>query len=356
MKRLMSLWVAGPGLTLLLILCRCGPPLPVEPGSEGDGDRGTSEASSESSSESPGVGSQSGATTAGQPDASGSTADDTTGVDAGDPEDVGPKKSGKLKLHLADAPISDELGSMNVHVTGVEFRADDGSLISRSVSDSVDLTQYQGGDRYELFSGTVPVDTYDQVRVLLDSKTPADLVFKDGATRSVFVPAFAASQTGDLDTGGFKALYGERTFTVREDKARDLTLHVDLWKSLRPIETLPAGWEVFDPDAEYWLKAEHPLHPLNSTGRITGVQVPADAAVACVYGPSDSLPLNVTDDCTGASGRALIGGNGTFSVPFVPPNDYSLHLVTVLGAAVEVPGAIGVRAGQDTIIDLSDAL
>jgi hypothetical protein len=86
--------------------------------------------------------------------------------------------TGTLTLRLADAP-GEEIASATIWVSGVSVLGDQGSYVISSDTASYDLLDFQGGVTALLGSAEIPVGTYNQLRLIVDS---ARVVLKDPIT------------------------------------------------------------------------------------------------------------------------------------------------------------------------------
>ncbi len=243
----------------------------------------------------------------------------STGVTAG--------STGQLTVRLTDATMADvqtaTVWISKVYVIGGTDSGGARFTIS-STPQSFDLLSLQGGVTAELGTNTIPVGSYTQLRLIVDSakltlKPP--LTFSDGSTsKSVKVPS--GMQTGikvNFDSA-VKVVPGQTILVVDFDASRNFVF--------TGPPTAPMG-VLFTPVLHATVQ--------NVAGSIAGTVTPASAKAkvyAIFTSNHDTVTTALADTTTGA-----------YKLWFLPPGMYT---VTAVGTSLNASKSINLRAGQDT--------
>lgn len=290
-------------------------------------------------------------------------------VDVGNPTGTGPVK-GTFNLYVADAAIADIASHVFVRAVGLEVvEKTTGNIVTLAFTPKdIDLLQYRDGLKYNLFSGTVPIGSYQEVRIVLDMQDPATIA--SDQIEPLLVPGYLAATRGEMVQNDRRILFGNLEFTVGTTTVTDVTMHVDLRKSIRPIsDGLPLDWLIFGPDADYWLENSHPTFLSATVGSLRGLGIETLLAKAvCAY-PSNVAnpnfpsilgipvlppPKNGASECRDASGSSAINANNLgFYIGYLQPGNYVLRLYITDALYIDVPGLYNVTAGVERILDLT---
>ncbi len=129
---------------------------------------------------------------------------------------------GTLTLRLADAP-GEEVESAVIWTSGVSVVGEDGIQLISTDTATYDLLALQGGVTAALGSAEIPVGTYNQLRLMVDSarvtlKSP--ITFTSGSPTAVLkVPS--GSQSGlKVNLAGVEVVPGETVLLVDFDVSR----------------------------------------------------------------------------------------------------------------------------------------
>ena len=129
---------------------------------------------------------------------------------------------GTLTLRLADAP-GEEVESAVIWTSGVSVVGEDGIQVLSTDTATYDLLSLQGGVTAALGSAEIPVGTYNQLRLVVDSarvtlKSP--VTFTDGSpTASLKVPS--GSESGlKVNLDSVEVIPGETVLLVDFDVSR----------------------------------------------------------------------------------------------------------------------------------------
>lgn len=129
---------------------------------------------------------------------------------------------GTLTLRLADAP-GEEVESAVIWVSGVSIVGDNGSHIISSDTASYDLLALQHGVTAYLGSAEIPVGTYSQLRLIVDSarvtlKSP--VTFTSGSSSSLMKVPSGSTSGLKVNLDGVEVVPGETVLLVDFDVSR----------------------------------------------------------------------------------------------------------------------------------------
>ncbi len=129
---------------------------------------------------------------------------------------------GTLTLRLADAP-GEEVESAMIWVSGVSVVGDAGSYVISSDTASYDLLNLQGGVTAYLGSAEIPVGSYNQLRVVVDSarvtlKDP--LTFTSGSNSELMKVPSGSTSGLKVNLGNVQVVPGETVLLVDFDVSR----------------------------------------------------------------------------------------------------------------------------------------
>ncbi|MDP2483997.1 MAG: DUF4382 domain-containing protein [Candidatus Palauibacterales bacterium] len=129
---------------------------------------------------------------------------------------------GTLTLRLADAP-GEEVESAMIWVSGVSVIGDDGSFVISSDTASYDLLDLQHGVTAYLGSAEIPVGSYNQLRLIVDSarvtlKSP--ITFTSGSNSSLMKVPSGSTSGLKVNLGNVRVVPGETVLLVDFDVSR----------------------------------------------------------------------------------------------------------------------------------------
>ena len=190
------------------------------------------------------------------------------GIEVGNPHGgktgTGTATAGAFSLSLADAPI-DDVKHVFLNIVSFGVVNAKGSLVGVLLAHSgkIDALELQNGKSLSLADGqSLEAGDYSAIVINLDKTNPILVVEADGTERSAAL--------SDQST----AIYVEQAFTVTKAEALDLTLHLDLRRSLQRIAGNAHGFD-FNPLAS--------VLPRGSESSITGTFANPKATLVCAY-------------------------------------------------------------------------
>lgn len=142
--------------------------------------------------------------------------------DAGTP----PAGMGTLTVRLADAP-GEEIESARIWISGVSIVGENGHEVISTDTASYDLLALQGGVTAALGSAEIPIGTYNQLRLLVDSARvtlKAPVTFASGSSSaSLKVPSGSTSGL-KVNLGNVEIVPGETVLVADFDVSRSFVL------------------------------------------------------------------------------------------------------------------------------------
>jgi hypothetical protein len=210
------------------------------------------------------------------------------------------RETGTLSVRLADAP-GEEVESAVIWVSGVSVVGTDGGVhVISGDTASYDLLAFQGGVTASLGSAEIPVGTYSQLRLIVDSAQvtlKAPVTFTSGSpTASLKVPS--GSQSGlKVNLGNVQVTPGETVLLADFDVSRSFV-----------FQGPPGG-----PKSAIFKPVIHAT-VMDVAGSISGVVLPASskAGLYAIQGP-DTIATASADSLSGA-----------YSIRFLPPGTYKV--------------------------------
>lgn len=207
---------------------------------------------------------------------------------------------GTLTVRLTDAP-GEEIESAVIWVSGVSIIGSDESVHVINTDDaSYDLLDFQGGASALLGSAEIPVGTYNQLRLIVDSAQvtlKAPVTFTDGSsTASLKVPS--GSESGlKINLDNVEIIPGETVLLVDFDVSRSFV-----------FQGPPGG-----PKSAIFKPVIHAT-VMDVAGSISGTVTPA-SALAGLYAiqGADTIATAAADPATGA-----------YTIHFLPPGEYTV--------------------------------
>jgi len=207
---------------------------------------------------------------------------------------------GTLTVRLADAP-GEEVESAWIWIRGVSILGEDGgSFVISSDTASFDLLTLQHGVTAALGSAEIPVGTYHQMRLLVDSARvtlKAPITFTSGSpTASLKVPSGSSSGL-KVNLGNVEVVPGETVLLVDFDVSRSFV-----------FQGPPGG-----PRSASFKPVIHAT-VMDVAGSISGTVAPASskAGLYAIQG-SDTIATASADSLTGA-----------YSLRYLAPGEYEV--------------------------------
>ncbi len=133
------------------------------------------------------------------------------------------QEMGTMTVRLADAP-GEEVESAVIWVSGVSVVSSDGSIhVISTDTASYDLLALQGGVTAALGSAEIPVGTYNQLRLLVDSARvtlKAPITFTSGSSSAVLKVPSGSTSGLKVNLGGVSIVPGETVLLADFDVSR----------------------------------------------------------------------------------------------------------------------------------------
>jgi hypothetical protein len=193
---------------------------------------------------------------------------------------------GTLTVRLADAP-GEEVERAVIWVSGVSVVGDSSTYVISSDTASYDLLALQGGVTAALGSMDIPVGTYDQLRLMVDSarvtlKSP--ILFTNGTSSSVLKVPSGSTSGLKVNLGGVRVVPGETVLLVDFDVSRSFV-----------FQGPPGG-----PRSAIFMPVIHAT-VMDVAGSIAGTVLPAasKAGLYAIQG-TDTIATASADSLTGA--------------------------------------------------------
>lgn len=199
-------------------------------------------------------------------------------VVAGNPtssKGVSPNNNGKLNIVIFDAPV-DDAKSVTIKVIGVVIRKfpklfnkfreicktnsntdsspkipelecqEDLSPIAHTFEKpiSIDLLKLQQGyGKSLLLDWEIPSGNYKELGILLDPGTPPKITFNNGTEENLFLSRDykRVGETENFTPEKTEEINILSEFSISQNSKTDILVHVDLRKSIRPLDGLEAG-------------------------------------------------------------------------------------------------------------------
>lgn len=238
--------------------------------------------------------------------------------------------TGMLSVRLTDAPI-DNVQSAQVWISKVYLIGGADTVSSRiaisSTPQQFELLSLQNGVTAALGSAVIPVGTYSQMRLIVDSAKvtlKAPLTFADGsASKTLVVPSGMQTGVKVNFQSAVQVTPGETILVADFDVSRSFVL--------TGVRTAPNG-ALFKPVLHATVQ--------NVAASIGGVVTPAasKASLAAVATSGDTVATALADTLTGA-----------YKLRFLAPGTYTVSVLgTATGSTLVGSKSVAVRAAQDT--------
>ena len=223
-----------------------------------------------------------------------------------------PNNMGTLKISLTDAPA--DLDEVNISFSEISAHLNNEWITVRGVDTTVNLLELSNGRSVVIGSADVPVGTYTQIRIKIDTAW----VVVDGVGQELTVPSGA--RTG-LKLGP--------PFTVNEGSTVELMLDFDANRSI--VTTGPP-----QNPRSYKLKPRIRLIATAISGSISGsVSNPEHLPVAFAIAGNDTVTSTLVDK-----------DGGEFMLAFLPEGSFVVSIADTLALAYEASD-VAVTAGND---------
>lgn len=210
-----------------------------------------------------------------------------------------PVEMGTLTLRLADAP-GEEVESAMIWVSGVSVVGEDGPHVISTDTASYDLLALQGGVTAALGSAEIPVGTYNQLRMIVDSARvtlKAPVTFTSGSSTSVLKVPSGSTSGLKVNLNNVSVVPGETVLLVDFDVSRSFV-----------FQGPPGG-----PKSASFKPVIHAT-VMDVAGSIAGTVLPVEAR-AGVYAIQglDTIATAAADTLTGA-----------YVIRFLAPGSYAV--------------------------------
>lgn len=255
--------------------------------------------------------------------------------------DFGPRGNGGLTLEVTDAPFAHGVVSeARLWVDEIQIRGPGGFRTLHAGSTiEFDLAGLRNGVTQELVSSSLPVGSYDQVRLVISD---AYLRLIDGDEFSTAQDTLHLTSTAN---SGLK-LNITPPLAVQDGVARTLLLDFDLTKTFKAVpgnDPLDANWYQLLPvvkvsNLSQTGELRGAVREDDGTGQLVGL---GDATVYVLAPGEDDLALAVQTTASEADGNYVLLG--------VDPGTYDI--VAQFGAREERSDGRVVVAGSVTIVD-----
>jgi hypothetical protein len=228
---------------------------------------------------------------------------------------------GILTVRLADAP-GEEVESAVIWISGVSVVGDNGHFVISGEAASFDLLALQHGVTAYLGSAEIPVGTYDQLRLLVDSARvtlKAPVTFTSGSSSaSLKVPSGSTSGL-KVNLGNVAVTPGETVLLVDFDVSRSFV-----------FQGPPGG-----PKSASFKPVIHAT-VMDVAGSISGTVTPVSSMAGL-------FAIQGLDTIATASADLL---TGAYSILFLPPGTYSVR-ASAVGFQDGVVNGVLVENSQD---------
>jgi len=211
---------------------------------------------------------------------------------------------GTLTLRLADAP-GEEVESATIWVSGVSVVGDNGSHVISSDTASFQLIDLQNGVTAYLGSADIPVGTYNQLRLIVDSARvtlKAPVTFTSGSNSSLMKVPSGSTSGLKVNLSNVTVIPGETVLLVDFDVSRSFV-----------FQGPPGG-----PKSASFKPVIHAT-VMDVAGSISGTVQPADskAGLYAILG-ADTVATAAADSLT-----------GLYTLRFLPPGMYRVSASAV---------------------------
>ncbi len=270
---------------------------------------------------------------------------------------------GTAQVFITDAPVDDaNVTAAVITVTSVEIKGENGWNTLESFNDplTINLLDYQNGDRFSLGETSISAGSYSELRLQLDAVAEGAttqnpgcyLEYADGSRVPLFVPS--GSETG------YKAM-GD--FVINAEGQTNVTIDFDVRKSI--VKAGNSGNTMLKPTIRFVSDSNAgSIEGDLNEGSNEEQQLIAYAYHANTY--TDTEVNKANDESPrfpNAVSSTRVNAQGKFVLPYLHSGDYDVIVVshnTVSGeynAVLETESNITVKAGQaislDMIVDLS---
>lgn len=240
-------------------------------------------------------------------------------------------RNGTLTVRLTDAPV-DHVQSAVVWISSVYVIGGGDTTGARftitSTPAQYDLLSLQGGVTSALGSAAIPVGSYTQMRLVVDSARitlKAPLTFPGGlASKTLTVPSGQQTGVKVNFAGPVSIVPGETILVADFDVSRSF------------VFTGPAG----SPTGALFKPVLHATVQ-NVAASIAGTVTPADSRaqlLAISTTSADTVSTTLADSVT-----------GVYKLRFIPPGSYTVTAKgTAVGSTLDASKSITLRAAQDT--------
>lgn len=237
--------------------------------------------------------------------------------------------TGQLTVQLTDAPVG-SIQSAVVFISRIYLIGGSDSTGSQITISSTpaqyDVLNFQGAVTAALGSATVPVGTYTQMRLKVDSARitlVSPLTFSTGgSTKTLVIPSGQQTGVKVVFGGPVTVVPGETILVVDFDVSRNFVL--------TGPASAPTG-AIFKPVLHATVR--------NVAASVAGTVTPASAkaTLAAVTAANDTVATAIADTLT-----------GTYKLWFLPPGTYTVTATGTAPSTLALSKVITVRAAQDT--------
>lgn len=249
-----------------------------------------------------------------------------------DPDDINNNpvvpSAGRARLEITDAPIDDP-NVKGVFVTVVDVKIDGESWEGFDGKTTFDLLAYQNGQTKLLGEGELKADTYSEIVLVLDTEEDSG-----GNSPGCYVKD-AQGNKQKLGAGSEFILRAKGSFETLNDETTEAVIDVDLRKSIVYETDSDSTFQfVTDPELQSALR----LMDKDKTGSISGDCTDgvsgSDKVIVFVYEKGDfdvneRYPQGASQiQFKNAVSSAVVGDDGTFSLPYLESGTYELHFIS----------------------------